>query len=101
MAFQTGIIGFARVPGAADPNKVYALGKGGRAIADAADLMTATGASSVAEAWKLAKVQTFTPEKAYSFGIRGTGIYATNLRFCPMRNCRRGLPTLCNVTLSK
>ena len=76
MAYQTGISGFARVPGAADPNKVYALGKGGRAIADAADLMKATGAASVAEAWKLAKVQTFSPEQAFSKGIRAEGIGA-------------------------
>ncbi len=69
MAFQNGITGFVRIPDAIDPNKVYAIGPGGRPIADENDLMRATGASSIAQAWQLAQVKLMTPEEALKVAI--------------------------------
>ena len=69
MAIQQGISGFVRIPDSIDPHKVYAIGPGGRPIADSADLMRATGASSLAEAWKIASVQIISPEQAAKYAI--------------------------------
>jgi hypothetical protein len=69
MAIQQGISGFVRIPDSIDPHKVYAIGPGGRPIADSADLMRATGASSLSEAWKIASVQIISPEQATKYAI--------------------------------
>ncbi len=69
---QPGITGFVRIPNSQDPNKVYALGSGGRPIKDEQDLMLATGASSVAQAWQIANVQLIEPSQAIQYGITAT-----------------------------
>lgn len=69
MAIQQGITGFVKVTDSSDPGKVYAIGTGGRPIADEQDLMKATGASSVAEAWKIAGVKEIGSAQAKSYGI--------------------------------
>jgi hypothetical protein len=66
---QQGITGFVKVKGSQDENKIYAIGSGGRPIADEADLMRATGASSIAEAWKMANVKEITLEQAKQYGV--------------------------------
>lgn len=66
---QQGITGFVRIPNSINPDRVYAIGKGGRPIENEQDLMKATGASSVAEAWRIANVQSKSPDEALSIGI--------------------------------
>uniref|UniRef100_A0A6H1ZGN2 Uncharacterized protein n=1 Tax=viral metagenome TaxID=1070528 RepID=A0A6H1ZGN2_9ZZZZ len=69
MAIQQGITGFVRIPDSKDPNKVYAIGTGGRPIIDGADLMKATGTSTIADAWKVANVQLISPQQAANYAI--------------------------------
>jgi len=69
MAYQTGIIGFVRIPDSLDPNKVYAIGPGGKPVTDENELMRLTGATSIAQAWQLANVKLISPDEALKVGI--------------------------------
>lgn len=67
MAFRTGVIDFVRIPDATDPNKVYAIGPGGRPMDNEQMLMEYTGEKTAAEAFK--HVRLVSPEEALSVGV--------------------------------
>lgn len=63
------ILGFVRIPTAKDPNKVFALGPGGKPVDNEQELVQLTGAKTVEEAFGF--VQEVTADQARSVGVTG------------------------------